>query len=167
MNIIVAVFSDWGIGCSGTQQIVLQEDRQYFKEVTNGGVVIYGRRTFEDFNKPLPNRRNIILTGDRNFSVDGATIVHSPAEVFAEIAGEDQNKVFIIGGESVYRMFLPACKFAYVTTIYAAPESDTFLPNLDELRNWTLANRGEVHESGGIKYSFDLYQNNAVEEVHV
>ena len=156
MDIIVAVYSDWGIGCSGTQPIVIAEDRQYFKEKTNGAIVISGRRTFEDFGKPLPNRKNIILTSDRDYKINGAVVVHSVEELMAEIADAPE-QVFVIGGESIYRTLLPMCSHAYVTKIELAPESDTFFPNLDELPDWSLDSAGEVRESDGVRYSFCEY----------
>ena len=161
MNIIVAVYSDWGIGCSGTQPIVLPEDRAYFKRITNGATVITGRRTFEDFNTPLPNRKNIILTQNRDFKVDCAVVLHSLDALWPEIAGDDS--VFVIGGESVYGALLPFCVTAHITKIDLAPESDTFFPNLDTLPNWHLDDAGETHMSGDIKYSFNIYKNSAVE----
>jgi len=167
MNIIVAVYSDWGIGCSGTQQIVLPEDRAYFKKITDGGTVIAGRRTFEDFRSPLPNRKNIILTRDRDFKVDGAITVSSVAELWPVIAHDDPSKVFVIGGESIYKLLLPFCISAHITKIDLAPHSDTFFPNLDTLPNWSLEDSGNTQVSGDVKYSFNIYKNNAVEDSDV
>ena len=170
MNIIVAVNSDWGIGLNGTQSIVIPEDRRRFKKLTDNGVVITGRRTFDDFFGLLPNRKNIILTGDRNYKVIGAVIKHSIDDVLAEIADESSEKVFILGGESVYKSFLPLCSHAYVTKIEAAPPSDTFFPNLDKLSNWTVVDEGQTYEhkiyiktnTDIVRYSFVLYKNNSV-----
>jgi len=168
MNAIVAVFSDWGIGCGGTQQIVLPEDRQFFKQMTEGGVVIAGRRTFEDFNKPLPNRRTIIITQNREYKVPGAAVVHTIDELRSELHGvQDSSKVFVIGGESIYRLLLPFCSYAYVTKLDTAPQSDTFFPNLDEHPDWSLDNCGETLESGGVRYCICGYINNAVEDIYV
>lgn len=143
MNAIVAVNKDWGIGCGGTQSIVIPEDRRRFKTLTEGGAVIAGRKTFSDFGKPLPGRKNIILTNDPEFTADGAIIAHSVGDILAGIAGIPPEKVFVIGGESVYSLLLPLCDYAYVTRIDAEPESDTFFPNLDELPEWSVAEEGE------------------------
>jgi len=167
MNAIVAVNSDWGIGLGGTQTIIIPEDRRYFRELTEGGVVICGRKTFEDFCKPLPNRRNIILTRNRDFRVSeveethpvsDVVVAYSVSEVLAGVADDDPDKVFIIGGESIYRQFLHLCSRAYVTKIEAAPESDAFFPNLDAMPGWSLKQRGETLESAGIRYSFLVYK---------
>ena len=170
MNIIAAVNRDWGIGYNGTQSIVIPGDRRRFKELTSGGTVISGRKTFEDFGTPLPDRKNIILTQNREYSVDRAVIAHSIGDVFEEIACEPPDKVFVIGGESVYRLFLPMSSFAYVTKIDAAPPSDTFFPNLDELPEWEIIEQKKpceyavstnVHHDT-VRYSFVLYRNNSV-----
>ena len=160
MNIIVAVNSDWGIGYNNTQSIVIPEDRRNFQKKTSGGIVIAGRVTFEDFGRPLPNRKNIILSRDRGFRASGVNVAHSLEEALALIADDDSEKVFIIGGGSVYGLFLPMCSFAYVTKIDAAPLSDTHFPNLDDSPDWSLESCGESLESSGIRYSFDLYKNN-------
>ena len=157
MNIIVAVYSDWGIGYNGSQPVVIPEDRRYFREITDGGVVIAGRRTFEDFPGALPNRKNIVLTKDSSYAADGAIVVHSVKEALEETAGVDPDKVFVIGGGEIYRLFLPMCNTAYVTKIEASPESDTFFPNLDALPDWELARSSETLESNGIEYTFCIY----------
>ena len=162
MKIIVAVNSDLGIGYNNTQSIVIPEDRRNFHALTKGGIVVAGRKTFEDFGRPLTNRKNIILTHDRKFKAGGVIAAHSVDEVLAIIAEYDSNNVFIIGGGSVYIQFLPMCTLAYVTKIDAAPPSDTYFPSLDELPGWSLETQGETLESKGLRYSFNLYRNNAV-----
>ena len=153
--------TDWGIGLGGTQTIVIPEDRRYFKRITDGGVVIAGRKTFEDFRKPLPNRRNIILTRDRIYKVDGAVIARSVDEVLAEVAGDPPDNVFVIGGGEVYRLFLPLCTLAYVTKIDAAPLSDTFFPDLDNMPGWSLesCDSGFLDLESRLGYSFNVYRS--------
>jgi len=158
MNAIVAVNSDWGIGCEGTQAIVIPEDRKYFVKMTSGGVVIAGRKTFEDFPGVLPNRKNIIITNDRGFTAEGAIVVHSVEEVLAEISSDDPRKVFVVGGASVYELFLPMCEYIYVTKIEATPPSDTYFQNLDASPEWALEEQSETKETeSGIKYTYCTY----------
>jgi dihydrofolate reductase len=192
MNAIAAVYSDWGIGLGGAQTIVIPEDRRRFKALTYSGVVIAGRRTFEGFREPLPKRKHIILTRNHAFLSYGVAIAHSITEALAEIKDGDPDKVFVIGGGDIYRLFLPLCAYAYITKIDAAPQSDTFFPNLDNASGWSLESREYRTwdpESGidsiidkiaadklphisahcttkkkiGIYYSFNLYKNNNVE----
>jgi len=157
MNSIAAVNSDWGIGYNNAQSIVIPEDRRHFNKITTGGVVIAGRKTFEDIGKPLAHRKNIILTRDKSFKADGVIAAHSVDEALALAADFDTDKVFVIGGGRIYKLFLHMCTYAYITKIEAAPPSDTFFPNLDELNDWVLENCGEPKMSGGIRFSFCRY----------
>lgn len=157
MELIVAVFDDWGIGKDGTQPIVLRADRKFFRETTRGAMVIAGRRTVEDFpdKRPLPGRANVVLTRQGG-DYPGFTVCHSPEEA-AELA-KTAEKAFVIGGGSVYRQMLPLCDTAYVTKVHIAPKCDTWFPNLDENPNWYLE---QVLQSGvedGIAYEMCLYR---------
>ena len=160
MNIIVAVNSDWGIGFEGKQSVVLSEDRRFFRDKTIGGVIIAGRKTFEDFPGPLPKRKNILLTREKLKKIDGVTIVHSIQEVFDETENENPSKVFVVGGGEIYRQFLPYCTKAYVTKLEAESKSDTYFENLDELESWSLDENMRSGESDGVKYVIAVYTNN-------
>ena len=157
MNLIVAVYSDWGIGRDGTQPIALSADRKFFRETTRGAAVIVGRRTVEDFpgQKPLPGRVNYLLTrGNREYP--GFIYCHSPEEALEKT--RDAEKIFVIGGGSVYRRMLPYCDTAYVTKVGACPNSDTFFPNLDEDPQWYLDGTLLRGEEGGISYEMLRYR---------
>lgn len=156
MELIVAVYDDWGIGRDGTQPIALTADRKFFRETTKGAMVIAGRRTVADFSgqKPLPGRENVVVSRSAG-ELPGFTICHSPAEA-AALAGSAE-RAFVIGGGSIYRQLLPLCHRAYVTKVHCTPVSDTFFPNLDEAEDWLLS---EVLQSGaenGIAYEMCLY----------
>lgn len=159
MDIVVAVDTNWGIGLNGTQTVVIPEDRRHFRVLTKDSTVILGRRTLLDFpnGKPLKNRRNIILTRDLNFTVSDGETVHSVDEAVSLCKNDE--KVFIIGGASVYEQFLPMCKFAYVTKLYVSSPSDRFFQNLDLAPNWRLCSPVEKLLSGDIEYAFLKYEN--------
>ena len=157
MELIVAVYDDWGIGRDGTQPVALSVDRKFFRETTRGAMVIVGRRTIADFpgQKPLPGRVNVALTRS-NREIPGFTVVNSPAEA-AELA-KSADRAFVIGGGSIYRQMLPYCDAAYITKVHCTIDSDTYFPNLDENPDWFLA---EVLQSGiedGICYEMCLYK---------
>ena len=135
MNLIVAVYEDWGIGRDGTQPVALSADRKFFRETTRGAMVIVGRRTIDDFpgKKPLPGRVNVALTRS-DMEIPGFAVAHSPEEA-AEFA-KTAEKAMVIGGGTIYRQMLPLCDRAYITKVHVTPESDTFFPNLDEDENW-------------------------------
>ena len=111
MNLIAAVYSDWGIGRDGTQPVALSADRKFFRETTRGAAVIVGRRTIEDFpgKKPLPGRVNIALTRSGS-EIPGFTVCHAPEE--AMDLAKNAEKSFVIGGGSIYRQMLPYCDSA-------------------------------------------------------
>ena len=157
MELIVAVYDDWGIGCCGTQPIALSADRKFFREMTRGAMVIVGRRTIADFpgQKPLPGRENIVLTRG-NPELPGFTVCHSPEEA-AELTN-DGRRVMVIGGGSIYKQMLPLCDTAYVTKVHCAPESDTFFPNLDTDPAWCLDAVLQSGEENGVAYEMCLYK---------
>ena len=157
MNLIVAVYEDWGIGRDGTQPVALSADRKFFRETTRGAMVIVGRRTIEDFpgQKPLPGRVNIALTRT-DAEIPGFTVCHSPEE--AMDLAKSAEKCFVIGGGSIYRQMLPFCDTAYVTKVHTDPGSDTFFPNLDEDENWYLSDTLQSGEENGIAYEMLIYK---------
>jgi len=122
MELIVAVYDDWGIGRDGTQPIALKADRKFFREETRGAMVIAGRRTIGDFpgQKPLPGRVNVALTRS-NMEIPGFTVCHSPEEA-AELA-KTSKRAMVIGGGSIYRQMLPMCDTAFITKVHVTPES--------------------------------------------
>ena len=156
MDLIVAVYDDWGIGFGGTQPIALSADRKFFRETTRGAMVIVGRKTIEDFpgKKPLPGRVNVALTRSEA-EIPGFTLCHSPEEA-AELA-KTAEKAMVIGGGTIYRQMLSFCDRAYVTKVHVTPESDTYFPNLDENENWELSEILQSGEENGIEYEMCLY----------
>ena len=157
MELIVAVYDDWGIGCCGTQPIAISADRKFFRETTKGACVIVGRRTLADFpgGRPLPNRVNVVIS--RGDSVmEGTHLCHSPEE--AVRLGKSAERATVIGGGRIYRQMLPYCDTAYVTKVHVTPESDTCFPNLDEDPDWTLTEILQSGEENGIPYEMCLYK---------
>ena len=159
MELIVAVYDDWGIGADGTQPIALTADRKFFRETTRGAMVIVGRRTIEDFpgQKPLPGRVNVALTRSAA-ELPGFTVCHSPEEAAALAA--EAPRAMVIGGGTVYRQMLHLCDTAYVTKVHCKPHSDTFFPNLDESPDWHLETILQSGEEEGISYEMCLYKRN-------
>jgi len=157
MELIVAVYEDWGIGKDGTQPIALTADRKFFRETTRGAMVIVGRRTIQDFpgQKPLPGRVNVALTRS-NAEIPDFTVCNSPEE--AAVLAESAQRAMVIGGGSIYKQMLPMCDTAYVTKVHCTPESDTYFPNLDEDPAWHLVEVLQSGEENGIAYEMCLYK---------
>lgn len=157
MELIVAVYDDWGIGCCGTQPIALSADRKFFREMTKGAMVIAGRKTIADFpgQKPLPGRVNVALTRTVK-EIPGFTVCASTEEVL-ELA-KTVDRAMVIGGGSVYRQMLPYCDTAYITKVHTTTESDTYFPNMDEMEDWYIAETMMSGEENGIAYEMLLYR---------
>ena len=111
MELIVAVYDDWGIGKDGTQPVTLSADRKFFRETTKGATVIVGRKTLADFpgGRPLPNRVNVVLTR-QNTEIEGVVLCHSPEEAVAY--AKTASRAMVIGGGTIYRQLLPALESA-------------------------------------------------------
>lgn len=163
MEAIVAVFSDWGIGSEGTQQIVLKADRRHFRELTAGATVLVGRRTLQDFpnGEPLKGRRNLVLSR-QEIAIPGAEVVHSAQEAAA--AAAESGRCLVIGGASVYQQMMPYIDKIYVTKIERIPDSDRFFPNLDASSEWHCAEEGELQQEDGILFRFCTYTRTVMKE---
>ena len=157
MELIVAVYDDWGIGRDGTQPITLSADRKFFRETTRGAMVIAGRKTIGDFpgQKPLPGRVNVALTRS-GAEIPGFTTCGSAEEAVA--LAKTAQRCFVIGGGSVYRQMLPSCDTAYITKVHLTTDCDTYFPNLDEMDDWHLAEELQSGEENGIAYEMLLYK---------
>ncbi len=157
MELIVAVYDDWGIGRDGDQPIALSADRKFFRRTTKGSAVILGRKTLATFpeGKPLPLRRNYILSRQIR-EIPGAVVCSSPEEAVAMTREEE--RVFVIGGGSVYRQMLAYCHRAYVTKVHVTPVSDTYFPNLDRDPQWELTAVLDSGREEDIAYEMCLYQ---------
>lgn len=128
-------------------------DMKFFRETTTGNTVIMGRKTFESLPKVLPNRKNIVISTDKDLKIEGALVVHSVEEALE--AAKDDN-IFVIGGGKIYAEFLPLADKIYLTEIDAqCPDADTFFPVFDKSL-YTRTVLGE-NEEDGIKFSHVLY----------
>ncbi len=164
MKFIAAVDDNWAIGNKGKLLARISADQRFFKETTMGHVVVLGRKTIEEFpgGRPLPGRTNIILSTSPDYKVDGATVVHNMTELGAELAKYESDDIFIIGGESIYKQMYIYCDTAIITKIHKAFEADAFVPNLDELPNWSQISAGEVQTANELEFQFTTYTNSDI-----
>ena len=165
MNCIVVVDQNWAIGCEGGLLFSLPTDMKRFRSLTIDGTVILGRKTLDYFpaGRPLPRRRNIVITRKVDFDREGCEIVPSPQAALEAAAGTEEEQLWVIGGGSVYTALLPKCKRAFVTRVdSAAPEADTFFPNLDKLPGWEVESVSEPVEENGVTYRFVDYINTKI-----
>ncbi len=155
LTIIVAIDAQHGIGINNTLAWHLPEDLARFRKLTIGHAIIMGRKTFLSIGRPLPGRRNIVLTRQTDWQPDGIEVVHSLQDAIQSVVNDD---AFIIGGAELYAQVLPDCCELLVTEIQADFQCDTFFPVID--RNvWQETERSTHHsEKNGFDYAFVTYQ---------
>lgn len=129
VSIIVAMGTNRVIGNENKLLWSLPADMAWFKKHTLGKTVIMGRKTFESIGKPLKGRNNIILTKDKDYKVEGATVVNSIEAVF-NIINSIYEEVMVIGGAEIYKLFLPHTDRIYLTTVESSFAGDTYFPEL-------------------------------------
>ena len=161
MNCIVNVTEDWGIGLGDQLLVAISADLRRFRQLTTGKTVILGRKTQATFpgGRPLKNRTNLILSANPAFAPEGATVVHSLAELRDQCRRFHPEDLCVIGGASVYELLLPYCAAAQVTKTFLRPPADRFFPNLDTLPGWSVAAASPVQEENGISYQYFDYVN--------
>jgi dihydrofolate reductase len=154
-SIVVAYGANRGIGYQGRLPWRLPSDMRHFRELTSGGTVLMGRKTYEslpDRFRPLPQRRNIVISANPAFTAAGAEVCHS-VEAALQACGED---CFVIGGGSIYEQTLGACRRVYATAVLESPLSDTYFPELPS-EQWTLSGRTADIWENGTRFHFATY----------
>lgn len=160
MKAIVAADNNWGIGYQNRLLVSIPSDMKFFRQKTTGNVVVMGRKTLESFPNglPLKNRVNIVLTNNKNYHVKDAVIVHSEEELLEELKKYPSDRIYVIGGESIYKMMLPHCDTVYVTKIDREFQADTYFPNLDQMEEWKMTEEGEEQTCFDLEFAFTTYE---------
>lgn len=129
INIIVAADENNTIGKDNDLIWHLPDDLKFFKQKTSGHPIIMGRKTYESVGRPLPNRTNIIITRDKDYTVDGCVVVNSLDEAFS-VANDDE--IFVVGGAEIYKQALPVTDRVYLTRVHDIFDGDRFFPELGD-----------------------------------
>ena len=159
ISLIAAVARNGAIGKNNQLLWHLPEDMRYFRETTRGKPVIMGRRTWEslpDAFRPLPGRRNVVVSRNTTFQAPGATLVGSLNEAI-QLTEDTADEVFIIGGAELYRQALPAVQRLYLTEIASDFDGDVFFPPI-QANDWTEISRSAAQSASGLEFSFVVYQ---------
>jgi len=153
LSTIVVVGKNREIGFKNRLLWNLPEDMARFKKLTTGHVVILGDRTFESIGKPLSNRTSIIVSQDPDYKApEGCFVAHSIEEAKTKAEElETRNESFVIGGGTIYRLFMPLIDKLYVTEVDDAPEADTFFPDYSDFKNIVFE---KTHETDDLKFTF-------------
>ncbi|MGZ8318002.1 MAG: dihydrofolate reductase [Telluria sp.] len=158
LTIVVAIDAQRGIGVNNTLPWHLPEDLAHFKRVTLGNPIIMGRKTFESIGRPLPKRRNIVITRNTGWNHEGVDVVHSLEEAIALVGGEPAS---IIGGAQIFADALPLADRMIVTEIAHAFECDTFFP-APPAGVWKEIARETHHsDAGGFDFAYVTYDRTA------
>ena len=160
MNLVVAVDNNWAIGYKNQLLISIPNDHKQFRQMTTGKVVVLGRKTLDTFPQglPLKNRTNIILSKNSDYKVKDAVVVHSVDELLSELKKYDDEDIYVIGGESIYRQLLPYCNVAHVTKIDHEYMADAYFPNLDKDENWEITADSDEQTYFDVAYTFIKYE---------
>jgi dihydrofolate reductase len=143
ITLIVAVADNGVIGRENALPWHLPDDLKRFKRLTMGKPIIMGRKTFESIGKPLPGRRNIVVTRDTNYRREGVEVVHGTTQAIEAAASAAE--VMVIGGAELFRQFLPDAGRIHLTRVHGNIDGDVMWPALD-IRQWEVIER-ERHEA--------------------
>ncbi len=154
VSIIVALAKNHVIGKDNQIPWHIPADLQYFKKITLGKPMIMGRKNYESIGRPLPGRKNIILTRDKNFSAEGCTIVHSKDEAIAATDGVAE--IMIIGGGAIYEMFMDDADMLYLTEIDSEVDGDVFFPEYSKSQ-WKEVSREAGENNMDWNYDYVVY----------
>lgn len=154
ISLIVAMDENRGIGYKGDLLTYIPGDLPRFKKITTGHSVIMGRKTFDSLPKgPLPNRKNIVITRNKNLKIEGVTVVNSLSKAI-EICINDE-EAFIIGGGEIYNESFKIADKLYVTHINKRFTADTYFPEIDN--NWKECEREDITDKGEFTFSYVNY----------
>jgi dihydrofolate reductase len=153
---IVAVADNGVIGKAGKIPWRVPDDWAYFKKTTLGHPIIMGKGTYESLGKPLPGRKNIVISSTKSYQAAGCAVVGSlPAALAAARGAEGDNEIFIIGGASIYELALPVADRLYLTRVHANPEGDRFFPKYDA-SNWREISAEPHRADDRNEYDYDF-----------
>ncbi|HZV92951.1 MAG TPA: dihydrofolate reductase [Caldimonas sp.] len=152
--LVAAVTRDGGIGLRGELLVRIPDDLRRLKRLTMGAPIVLGRKTWQSIGRPLPGRRNIVVTRDPEWRAEGAEAAASLDSALSLAAGAP--RIFVLGGADIYALALPVADALELTEIDAAPPADTFFPSWNRAEFRQTA-REEHATSEGLRYTFASY----------
>ena len=161
ISIIVAMASNRVIGFNNQIPWHLSADLKKFKQITMGSPILMGRRTYESIGRPLPGRKNIIISRNPDYKQDGCLVFDGLDKAIDACQGEDE--LFIIGGSSFYETMLSHASVLYLTQIHRDFEGDTFFPCIDK-NEWNEISRVDINDDPSVdfQYSFIKLERNKI-----
>jgi dihydrofolate reductase len=156
ISLIVAMASNRIIGDKGQMPWHLSADLKKFRTITTGFPIIMGRKTYQSIGKPLPNRTNIIISNNTDYSPDGCLVFNDLNKAVTH-AGQLAEQVFIIGGSSLYEALLPVADTLYITQIHQEFAGDTWFPIFDS-NEWLEVAREDIHHDASVTFDYSFLQ---------
>ncbi len=153
ISLIVAMASNRVIGLNNKMPWHLSADLKKFKKITMGSPIIMGRKTFESIGRPLPGRRNIIISRNLTYQQDGCRVFHDIKSAIDSC--KDCDEVFVIGGSTLYETMLPYAEYLYLTEINKEFTGDTFFPKID-FKHWSVITREDIDNDPGVDFSYSF-----------
>ena len=150
ISIIVVVGKNREIGFKNKLLWDIPEDMQRFKEITTGHTVVMGDKTFESIGRPLPGRKNVVVTRNENYDAEGVEVRNSLEDVLQE-SKDSPEEVFVIGGGQIFEQSLSYADKLYITVVDDEPEADTFFPDYSDFKNVVLEKKSS---NGELEYTF-------------
>jgi dihydrofolate reductase len=157
ISIIVAVSDDWGIGMNNELLWHIPEDLKRFKKLTMGKTIIMGKRTWESLpRRPLPGRKNIVLTDIPDECIDGSVTAYTIEDALSKCVQDEE--IFVIGGGMVYRQFMSIADRLYITHVHKKAPADVWFPKIDR-RKWKIIEKEECisEDENRIPYTYVVY----------
>jgi dihydrofolate reductase len=153
--LVVAAAENNAIGKNNQLLWHLPKDLRFFKNITWGGVVIMGRKTYESVNKPLPGRLNIVITGNKEWKRETVLTASGLDEAIELAKAENFKEISVIGGGEIYKQAMPIADIVHITRVHASLDGDTFFPEI--LTNeWELISKDDVEADDKHRYSFSF-----------
>jgi dihydrofolate reductase len=159
ISLLLAADENNAIGFNNSLPWHLPNDLKYFKNLTWGMPILMGRKTYASIGKPLPGRKNIIITRNKSFKVEGIDVVHSIDEAVSIAKEADIKEIFIIGGAEIFNSVLSNAGRIYLTRIHHKFQGDVFFPHLDA-GHWKLVNEKfcEADEKNIYPHTFQVWE---------
>lgn len=157
ISIIVAIASNYAIGKDNDLLWHISDDLKRFKRITSGHTVVMGKNTFYSLPfRPLPKRKNIVLTDKVGEQIEGCEMAYSINNSIELMDSDSEN--FVMGGGSIYEQFMPIANKLYITRVHKDFDADTFFPKID-LNIWELIESTdmEAEKEGGFKFTYEVY----------
>ena len=159
IKLICAISKNNVIGNENKLPWNISEDLKRFKELTSNNWIVMGRKTFDSIGRPLPNRKNIVLSENKNLKIDSVEVFNSPKEVIDSYKNNSEHKdLYVIGGTYIYELFFEYCEYLYITYVDKEYLGDAFFPEVDWDKWKLISEESRYDEKEEVNFYFRDYE---------